>query len=135
MDIDMNFLQGIWDWFWMLFWIFAYMVYLIALFYVIFDIFRDRSLNGWLKAVWLILLVFVPFITALVYVIARGRGMAERSARKQVEYQEYSDAYVRSVSFASPTDEIAKAQSLRDAGVISQGEFDALKAKALGARY
>ncbi|WP_448002114.1 SHOCT domain-containing protein [Agromyces bauzanensis] len=131
----MNFLQGVWDWFWLLFWIFAYMTYLFVLFYVIFDIFRDRSLNGWLKALWLIFLVFVPFITALVYFIARGKGMAERSARKQVEYQEYSDADIRSVSFASPSDEITKAQSLRDQGVITEGEFEALKAKALGAKY
>ena len=131
----MNFLQGIWDWFWLLFWVFAYMAYLFVLIYIIFDIFRDRSLNGWLKAVWVILLVFMPFVTGLVYLIARGKGMAERSARKQVEYQEYSDAYVRSVSFASPTDEIAKAQALRDQGVITDGEFEALKAKALGAKY
>jgi len=131
----MNFLQGVWDWFWLLFWVFAYMAYLFVLIYIIFDIFRDRSLNGWLKALWLILLVFVPFVTGLVYLIARGKGMAERSARKQVEYQEYSDAYVRSVSFASPTDEIAKAQALRDQGVITDGEFEALKAKALGAKY
>ena len=131
----MNFLQGVWDWFWLLFWVFAYMAYLFVLIYIIFDIFRDRSLNGWLKALWVILLVFVPFVTGLVYLIARGKGMAERSARKQVEYQEYSDAYVRSVSFASPTDEIAKAQSLRDQGVITDGEFEALKAKALGAKY
>lgn len=131
----MGFLQDIWDWFWLLFWIFAYMVYLFALFYIIFDIFRDRSLNGWLKALWLVFLVMVPFITGLVYLIARGKGMAERSARKQVEYQEYSDAYVRSVSFASPADEITKAQSLRDQGVITEGEFEALKAKALGAKY
>jgi hypothetical protein len=131
----MNFLQGIWDWFWLLFWVFAYMAYLFVLIYIIFDVFRDRSLNGWLKALWLILLVFVPFVTGLVYLIARGKGMAERSARKQVEYQEYDDAYVRSVSFASPTDEIAKAQALRDQGVISDGEFEALKAKALGAKY
>jgi hypothetical protein len=131
----MNFLQGVWDWFWLLFWVFAYMAYLFVLIYIIFDIFRDRSLNGWLKALWLFLLVFMPFVTGLVYLIARGKGMAERSARKQVEYQEYSDAYVRSVSFASPTDEIAKAQSLRDQGVITDGEFEALKAKALGAKY
>ena len=131
----MNFLQGVWDWFWLLFWVFAYMAYLFVLIYIIFDIFRDRSLNGWLKALWLFLLVFMPFVTGLVYLIARGKGMAERSARKQVEYQEFSDEYVRSVSFASPTDEIAKAQSLRDQGVITEGEFEALKAKALGAKY
>ena len=131
----MNFLQNVWDWFWLLFWIFAYMAYLFVLFYIVFDIFRDRSLNGWWKAVWLILLVFVPFLTGLVYLIARGRGMAERSARRQVEYQEYSDAEIRSVSFASPTDEIAKAKALRDQGVITDGEYEALKNKALGGRF
>jgi hypothetical protein len=131
----MNFLQGIWDWFWLLVWVFAYLAYLFVLFYIIFDIFRDRALNGWLKAVWLIFLVFVPFLTGLIYLIARGKGMAERSARKQVEYQEDDADYIRSVSFASPTDEIAKAKALRDQGVISNGEFEALKNKALGGRF
>jgi hypothetical protein len=133
--IDMDFLQNVWDWFWMLFWIFAYLAYLFVLVYIIFDVFRDHSLSGWLKAVWLIFLVFVPFLTALVYLIARGKGMAERSARKQVEYQEDNAAYIRSVSFASPADEIAKAKALRDQGVITDGEYDALKNKALGGTY
>ena len=131
----MNFLQNVWDWFWMLFWIFAYLAYLFVLIYIIFDIFRDRALNGWWKAVWLIFLVFVPFLTGLVYLIVRGRGMAERSARKQVEYQEDDTDYIRSVSFASPTDEIEKAKALRDQGVISDGEFEALKNKALGGKF
>lgn len=131
----MNFLQGIWDWFWLLVWVFAYLAYLFVLFYIIFDIFRDRALNGWLKALWLIFLVFVPFLTGLVYLIVRGKGMAERSARKQVEYQEDDADYIRSVSFASPTDEIAKAKALRDQGIISDGEFEALKNKALGGTY
>jgi Short C-terminal domain/Phospholipase_D-nuclease N-terminal len=133
--IDMNFLQNGWDWFWLLVWSFAYIAYLFVLFYIIFDLFRDRSLNGWWKAVWVIFLVFVPFVTGIVYLIARGRGMAERSERKQVEYHEYSDEYVRSVSFASPTDEIAKAKALRDQGIITDGEFEALKNKALGGKY
>lgn len=131
----MNFLQGIWDWFWLLVWVFAYLAYLFVLFFIIFDIFRDRALNGWWKAVWLIFLVFVPFLTGLVYLIVRGKGMAERSARKQVEYQEDNADYIRSVSFASPTDEIAKAKALRDQGIISDGEFEALKNKALGGKY
>ena len=131
----MFFLNSLWDWFWFLFWAFVYVAYLFALIFIIIDVFRDHSLNGWLKAVWVIFLVFVPFITALVYLIARGEGMAERSARKQVEYQEYSDDYIRSVSFASPTDEIAKAKAMLDEGTITQGEFDALKSKALGNQY
>lgn len=131
----MFFLNSLWDWFWFLFWAFAYVAYLFALIYIIIDVFRDHSLNGWLKAVWLIFLVFVPFVTALVYLIARGSGMAERAARKQQEYEEYSEDYIRSVSFASPTEEIAKAKTLLDAGTITQGEFDALKSKALGNKF
>ena len=127
----MNFLQNVWDWFWLLFWIFAYMAYLFVLIYIIFDVFRDRSLNGWLKAVWVIFLVFVPFLTALVYLIARGNGMAERSHREAKQYQAATDDYIRGVAGASPADEIAKAKGLLDSGTITQGEYDLLKAKAL----
>lgn len=131
----MTFVTSIWDVFWFYFWIFAYIAYLFVLVYIIIDVFRDHSLNGWLKAVWILFLVFVPWITALVYLIARGKGMAERSRERRPQVVEYSDEEVRSVSFASPTDEIAKAQALRDQGVISDGEFEALKAKALGNKF
>lgn len=125
----------LWSWIWFFFWTFAYVAYLMVLVYIVIDIFRDHTLNGWLKAVWVILLVFVPWLTGLVYLIARGKGMAERSARKQVEYQEYSAEEYRAMSFANPADEIAKAQALREQGVITDGEFEAIKAKALGAKY
>src|SRR3954453_17047101 len=128
-------LSSIWDWFWLFFSVFVYIAYLMALIYIIIDIFRDRDLGGLLKAVWLIFLVFVPFLTALVYLIARGRGMAERSIERRETAPEYSADYIRSVSFASPTDEIAKAKALHEQGIISDGELEALKAKALGAKF
>ena len=127
--------MDLWGWIWFFFWMFAYIAYLFVLIYIVIDIFRDHELNGWMKALWLILLLFVPWITGLVYLIVRGKGMAERSARKQVEYQEYSQEELRNISFASPTEEIAKAQALRDQGVITDGEFEALKAKALGSKF
>ena len=127
--------MDLWSWIWTFFWMFAYVAYLLVLVYILIDIFRDDALSGWLKAVWVILLVFVPWITGLVYLIARGKGMAERSARKQVEYQEYSREEYRQISFANPADEIAKAQALREQGVITDGEFEAIKAKALGSRF
>ncbi|HEU4755146.1 MAG TPA: SHOCT domain-containing protein [Agromyces sp.] len=127
--------MDLWSWIWFFFWMFAYIAYLFVLIYIVIDIFRDHGLNGWMKALWLILLLFVPWITGLVYLIVRGKGMAERSARKQVEYQEYSQDELRKISFASPTEEIAKAQALRDQGVITDGEFEALKAKALGSKF
>ena len=131
----MNFLGSVWDIFWFFFWVFVWVAYLFVLIYIVIDIFRDHSLNGWLKAVWLIFLIFVPFITALVYLIARGQGMAERSAERRPQYVEYTEDEVRRVSFASPSDEIAKAKALRDQGVITEGEYDALKSKALGEKF
>jgi hypothetical protein len=120
---------------WFLLWSFYFVAYLYVVIIVITDVFRDDALNGWLKALWIIALVFVPFLTALVYVIARGRGMAQRSlaARGGAVVAE-SDDYRPSAS-ASPAEDIAKAKELLDAGVISQGEYEALKSKALGNQY
>ena len=129
--------QGFWgsigDLIWWFLWAFIFITYLFALFAVIGDLFRDHKLNGWLKALWIIFLIFVPFLTLLVYLIARGNGMAKRSAKEATELQSAQDAYIKSVagSGASPAEEIAKAKGLLDAGTITQAEYDALKAKAL----
>ena len=130
-----GFWGSFWDIIWWFLWAFFFVAYLFALFAVIGDLFRDHKLNGWWKAVWIIFLIFVPFLTLLIYLIARGRGMAERSAKEAVQLQKAQDAYIKSVagsSTASAADEIAKAKSLLDAGTITQAEYDALKAKALG---
>jgi uncharacterized membrane protein len=126
--------NNFWDVIWFFFWIFAYTVYLFALFGIIIDLFRDRQLNGWWKALWVIFLIFVPFLTALVYLIARGRGMAERRAGEYVAVKE-DDDYTGSAPLANPAHEIEKAKNLLDQGVISQGEFDAIKNKALGNKF
>jgi hypothetical protein len=130
----MNFLSTFWDFLWSMFWIFAFVAYLFAIFAIIGDLFRDHKLNGWWKALWIIFLIFVPFLTALVYLIARGKGMGERSAAAAAQAQQATDAYIRQAAGTSPSpaDEIHKAKALLDAGAISQAEFDALKAKALG---
>jgi len=129
----MNFWASFWDVIWWFFWVFAFIAYLMALFAIIGDLFRDHKLNGWAKAVWIIFLIFVPFLTALIYLIARGSGMAERSQKETRQYQAATDEYIRQTAgtTASASDEIAKAKSLLDAGTISQGEYDLLKAKAL----
>ncbi|KRC51792.1 hypothetical protein ASE16_01575 [Leifsonia sp. Root227] len=127
--------NNFWNVIWLIFWAFAFIAYLFALFAIIGDLFRDRKLNGWWKALWIIFLVFLPFLTALVYLIARGRGMAERQARDVQQAQSQADDYIRTVASASPADDIAKAKQLLDQGVITAGEFDALKAKALGNKF
>ena len=128
----MNFWDNFWDIIWFFFWSFVFIAYLFALFAIIGDLFRDRDTNGWLKAIWIIFLVFVPFITALIYLIARGNSMAERTVQAGRQAQTETDAYIRSVAAVStPTDEIVKAKTLLDAGAITQAEFDGIKAKAL----
>ena len=129
----MNFWESFWDLIWWFLWVFAFVAYLMALFAIIGDLFRDRTLSGWGKAVWIIFLIFVPFLTALIYLIARGNGMAERSQREARQMQAATDEYIRQTAGAgaSPADEIAKAKALLDAGTIRQGEYDLLKTKAL----
>lgn len=120
-----------WSVIWSFFWIFAFIAYLIALFAVIGDLFRDHKLNGWWKALWIVFLVFIPFLTVLVYLIARGPGMRERAEREASQAQEATERYIRTVAHHSPADEITKAKVLLDAGTITAQEFETIKAHAL----
>ncbi|SHL40516.1 Phospholipase_D-nuclease N-terminal [Pseudonocardia thermophila] len=126
----MDFLHDLGSFFWTLFWLFALVAYLFALFGVITDLFRDQELAGGWKAVWLLFLFFLPFLTALTYLIVRGRGMAERSRMAAVRQREAVDAYIRDVA-GGTAGELAKAKELVDAGALTPEEFDRLKAKVL----
>lgn len=113
-------------------WIFALIAYIMIFFFIIGDLFRDSELSGWWKAVWIVLLIIFPFLTALVYLIARGPGMQRRAAAQAEAIKQAQDAYIRHAAGAtSPADQIAGAKRLLDQGAISQAEFDAIKAKAL----
>ncbi len=127
----MPFWSTIWDTIWWFFTVFVFIAYLMALFSIIGDLFRDRKLNGFAKAIWLLFLVFLPFLTALVYLIVRGRGMGERAVQQAEEHRAATDAYVRSVAGSNPAGEIAEAKRLLDAGAITAEEYERLKAAAL----
>ena len=126
-------MDSFWDFFWFIISFFLLMAYLVVLFQILTDLFRDKDTSGWLKAVWVFFLIILPLITSLVYLIARGQSMAERNMAAIQSAQASQEEYIRSVSTggASPADEIARAKGLLDSGAISQAEFDALKAKAL----
>ena len=114
--------------------IFFMIVYFMMLFNIIFDIFRDHEMNGFVKAIWLIFLLFIPLISMLVYVIARGPGMAKRNQAAAIEAQKAQLAYAKQLvnqSGSTTVDQIADAQKLLDSGAITQAEFDQIKAKAL----
>ena len=126
-------MNSFWDFFWLLVWTFFFVMYLIILFQIIGDLFRDRDLSGWWKALWIIFLIIFPFLAALIYLIARGKGMAERHAGEMRQAQAATDQYIKSVASqgSSPADQIASAKGLLDSGAINQQEFDQLKQKAL----
>ncbi|QAV28629.1 SHOCT domain-containing protein [Micrococcus luteus] len=126
----MDFWSTIWDAIWWFFTIFVFVAYLIALFSIISDLFRDRELSGVYKAIWLLFLIFLPFLTALVYLIFRGRGMGDRVERQAREAKAAADDYIRTVA-GGPASEIAQAKQLLDSGTISEAEFQSLKQSAL----
>ncbi|MBN9375385.1 MAG: PLDc_N domain-containing protein [Cellulomonas sp.] len=109
-------------------------MYLMILFQIIGDLFRDKALGGLAKALWMLVLVIAPFLGALVYLIARGRGMSERAGEALREHQAAADHYIRTVAGTSPAQEIATAQELLTAGAITPDEFARLKAQALAGR-
>lgn len=124
--------MSFWDVVWFIFISFAFVAYLMVMFSILTDLFRDPDTSGWAKAVWVITLIFLPLLTSLVYLIARGRGMTERSMKSAEAMKRQQDAYIRQTAGkASPVDEIAKAQAMLDSGAITQAEYDTLKAKAL----
>jgi amino acid transporter len=110
---------------------FFFIAYLIVLFQVIVDLFRDSEMGGGSKVLWIIGLIFVPLLTALIYVLARGKGMSERQRAAVRAAKADTDAYIRDVAGRSPADHIADAKKLLDAGTISADEYARLKAKAL----
>lgn len=127
----MGILDSLWDLVRIFFWSFIFIASIWALIAVITDLFRDKTLNGWWKALWIVLLIFVPVLTTLVYVIARGAGMAERSAKEVERAQGATEDYIRNVASSGPAAEIARAKELLDAGAITAEEFNTLKQRVL----
>jgi hypothetical protein len=107
-------------WFWLLIAIFG-------------DLFRDPDTGGGAKALWVVLLIVLPFLGILLYLIVRGKGMGARQAAQMQAAQSAFDDRIRSATAASgsPADQIAQAKALLDSGAINQAEFDKLKASAL----
>jgi hypothetical protein len=120
-----------WDVVWFIIISFAFVAYLMVMFSILTDLFRDRETGGFAKAVWVIALIFLPFLTALIYLVARGRGMADRSMQEAKTMQQQQEAYIRDVAGKNPVDQVAQARKMLDAGEISQAEYERLKEKAL----
>ena len=124
--------MGFWDFLWLLFWTYIFVAYLMLLFHIFADVFRDRDMGGFAKALWVIFLIVAPFLSVLIYLIVRGRGMAERQAGAARQAQAETEQYIQSVaSTPNSADQIASAKALLDDGTITPVEYDRLKEKAL----
>jgi hypothetical protein len=124
-------MSNFWDLLTLIFSTFLFVAYLFVLFQIITDLFRDSEMGGGSKALWIVALVFVPMLTAIVYIITRGRGMAARQQAAFHRMKSESDNYIRQVAGRSAAADIAEAKALLDAGTINQTEFERLKVKAL----
>jgi len=115
------------------FWFFIWIAALMVWFRCLFDMFSDSTLSGWAKAGWAILLIFVPWLGALIYIIARGRSMTERQRAAVAQQQAEQERYIQQVASTTrgPSEQIATAKELLDSGAITQAEYESLKAKAL----
>ncbi|MFD7555885.1 MULTISPECIES: SHOCT domain-containing protein [unclassified Streptomyces] len=120
--------------FWTMLWLFLWILWFFLLFKIITDIFRDHSMSGWGKAGWLILVIILPFLGVFIYLIARGKSMAERDAKQMKESEAAFQDYVRKTAGTGgggSADELHKLAALKDKGDITQEEFDRAKAKLL----
>ena len=124
-------MSNFWDVVWLMISTFFFVAYLIIMFQIVVDLFRDHELGGFAKVLWVIGLIFIPVLTAIIYIIARGAGMARRQQASLQKAKADTDAYIKEVAGKSPAQHIAEAKALLDAGTITQAEFDKLKSKAL----
>jgi Phospholipase_D-nuclease N-terminal/Short C-terminal domain len=111
--------------------VFFFVIWIWILITILTDLFRDHETSGWAKAAWVLFLVFIPFLTALIYLIARGSGMRERTIKAQAEAKQHFDSYVREQAHTTPADELHKLNELKEKGALSSDEFEKAKAKLL----
>jgi hypothetical protein len=116
--------------FWTILIVVGFVVWIWILFIVFGDIFRRRDTSGFMKVLWIIFLIVLPYFGVFVYLIANHNGMNERAAEQQQQMKAQLDDYMRTQ--IDPAEQIAKGKSLLDQGAISQAEFDQIKQKALG---
>ena len=122
--------------FWSMLYFFLWIIWIWILIMVFIDIFRSRDLSGWGKALWFLVVLFIPLIGVLVYLIARGGKMQQHAARDAQQQDQQFRQYVQEAAASSPAstaDQLSKLAELRDRGVISAEEFDREKAKVLAA--
>jgi len=118
---------------WSLLWFVMFFIWIWILIAVFADIFRSHDLSGWGKAIWVIFVIFVPYLGVFVYLIARGHKMSEHALEAAQAQDEAARKYIQEAAgtASSPADELHRLADLKDKGVIDDAEFQKLKAKVV----
>ena len=116
---------------WSMLWFFLFIAWIWVVIVVIADVFRSQDLSGWGKAGWTIFIILIPWLGVLVYLIARGHGMQERSAQQAADQQAAANAYIKQAAGTTNADQLEKLKSLHDSGALTDAEYNAQKAKVL----
>ncbi|OWY81555.1 MULTISPECIES: SHOCT domain-containing protein [Rhodococcus] len=124
-------MDSFWDLLWYTIIVFAFVAYLLVFFLILTDLFRDHTVSGLGKAVWVIALILIPFFSALLYLIVRGQDMAIRAREAQLAARHATDQYIRQAAGRSAVDQIADAKALHESGAITAAEFEQLENRAL----
>ena len=111
--------------------IFLFVIWIWIYFTIFSDLFRDHELSGWAKAAWVLFVFVIPFLGALIYLIARHGGMRDRALKAQAEAKHHMDTYIQQQARSSPADELHKLNDLKEKGAISTEEFEKAKTKLL----
>jgi putative oligomerization/nucleic acid binding protein/phospholipase D-like protein len=114
-------------------WFFLWILWIFLLIKIFIDIFRSEDMGGWAKAGWSIFVIILPFLGVLVYLIARGSGMAHRDQQQAIAADQAARSYIQSAAGTSTSvaEEVTKLAALRDQGVLTEQEFETQKAKVL----
>ena len=119
--------------FWSMLWFFLFFIWIWILITVFADIFRSHDLSGWAKAIWVIFVIFLPYLGVFVYLIARGHKMSEHAMEAAKAQDQAARAYIQDAAgtSASPAEELTRLADLKAKGVIDDAEFQRLKAKVV----
>ncbi|MET4136036.1 PLDc N-terminal domain-containing protein [Pseudarthrobacter sp. PvP090] len=123
--------MNFWDYFWLMISFLLYVSYLVVLFLIVKDIFSDSTRTGWSKAVWVLVLIFLPVFGGLAYLIAFGQSMSLRQAARSDVARDDVDNYASRPAGTNPAEQISQAKTLMDEGVLTAEEFAALKQRVL----
>lgn len=122
----------VWHFFVLVLYIFMLFAWFYLLWMVISDLFADKGMSGWVKALWIVVLIFFPLLGTLVYIIARGKGMTERREKASKDAQRQVNDYIRKEAMAGSATELVSAKQLLDDGTITPEEFEKIKKQVVG---